>query len=161
MPKHKQSPAASPDTNTTPGTDPEAIDKLVGTRIRLRRKMLHMSQDNVASILGITFQQFQKYEIGESKVSASRLYMIAKILGVGMEYFYREFPAATTEPNVEDFFIKEDIVDPFDPMQSPAAKKLVTAFMRVGDEKKRQLIMDFVNAMADKEPEPASGPTQA
>ena len=149
MSRKKLKPAIQIDTSSI---DSEAIDKLVGSRIRLRRKMLRMSQDNVACMLGITFQQFQKYEIGESKVSASRLYLIGKILGVGVGYFFTPLP---TSGNPEEFFVREDMDNPLDPMQNPEVRRIAYALMRVGDEKKRRSIVDFVSSMTDSEKSPA------
>ena len=73
-------------------------DLLVGARVRLRRKQLEVSQTDLAKICGITFQQIQKYERGANRISASKLYEIAKHLKVSMSYFFLDLP----EPEVED-----------------------------------------------------------
>jgi transcriptional regulator with XRE-family HTH domain len=77
--------------NHAPRT-PDEIDKEVGTRIKLRRTMLRMSQDVLAAKVGVTFQQIQKYEGGTNRVSASRLYHIAVELSVPMGFFFETLP---------------------------------------------------------------------
>ena len=67
---------------------PNPIDVHVGSRIRLRRTMLGMSQEKLGESLGITFQQIQKYEKGTNRVSCSRLYEISQILDVPITYFF-------------------------------------------------------------------------
>src|SRR5262245_8921393 len=66
------------------------IDRYVGSRVRLRRKMLDMSQQKLASALGLTFQQIQKYEKGHNRISAGRLQTIAQIMEVPVSYFYED-----------------------------------------------------------------------
>lgn len=68
--------------------NPDPIDIHVGSRIRLRRTLLSMSQEKLADALGITFQQVQKYENGSNRVGASRLFHISKILKVPVSFFY-------------------------------------------------------------------------
>lgn len=67
---------------------PNPIDKHVGARIRLRRKILGMSQVTLADALGLTFQQVQKYERGDNRISASKMYEAARCLGVTTSYFF-------------------------------------------------------------------------
>ncbi len=69
---------------------PNAIDAYVGERVRLRRKLLGMSQVSLSESLGITFQQLQKYEKGVNRIGASRLQRIAEVLGVPVGFFFDE-----------------------------------------------------------------------
>lgn len=71
---------------------PASIDAHVGARIKLRRTLLGMSQGHVAEILGLTFQQLQKYEKGANRVGASRLFELSRILEVSVDYFFSEIP---------------------------------------------------------------------
>ena len=71
---------------------PEEIDLHVGARIRLRRRELGVSLDRLADILGLTFQQLQKYETGQTRIPASRLWAIANALCVPIDHFYRDAP---------------------------------------------------------------------
>jgi transcriptional regulator with XRE-family HTH domain len=71
---------------------PDPVDIHVGRRLRLRRGMLGISQTQLAQHVGLTFQAIQKYERGENRISASRLYQFAQILGVPVAYFFDELP---------------------------------------------------------------------
>ena len=80
---------------------PNPIDIHVGSRIRLRRTMLGMSQEKLGESLGITFQQIQKYEKGTNRVGASRLQNIASILNVPVSFFFDDAPASTRRSRVD------------------------------------------------------------
>ena len=87
--------------------DPNFIDVHVGNRIRMRRQFTGMSQEKLGELLGITFQQVQKYEKGSNRISASRLYLTAKVLGVPVQFFFEEIPGMEdrggfAEPREED-----------------------------------------------------------
>ena len=69
-------------------SDPDPIDKHVGNRIRLRRLDIGCSQTKLPKAVGVTFQQVQKYEKGTNRIAASRLYKLAKILGVPITFFF-------------------------------------------------------------------------
>jgi transcriptional regulator with XRE-family HTH domain len=71
-------------------TIPDSIDVHVGARIRDRRRELRLSQSDLAKALGLTFQQVQKYERGRNRVSASKLWYIAKALDVAVQWFFEE-----------------------------------------------------------------------
>jgi len=71
---------------------PNPIDKHVGSRVRMRRMMLSMSQEKLGDALGLTFQQVQKYEKGTNRVGASRLQQIAQILQVPVSFFFEGAP---------------------------------------------------------------------
>src|SRR5918992_4717448 len=72
------------------------IDLHVGSRVRLRRMLLGMSQEKLAERLGLTFQQIQKYEKGINRIGASRLFDLAQVLGVPVQFFYDDAPVAVT-----------------------------------------------------------------
>ena len=73
---------------TSEGRGPNPIDLHVGARIRMRRRLLGVSQERLAEALGLTFQQVQKYERGANRVSASKLYEIARTLQTPVTYFF-------------------------------------------------------------------------
>jgi len=75
-----------------PGSAPDPVDVHVGQRLRLRRSIMGVSQTQLAEKVGLTFQAIQKYERGENRISASRLYQFAQILGVPVAYFFDELP---------------------------------------------------------------------
>ena len=68
------------------------IDVHVGSRVRLRRMLLGMSQEKLGEHLGLTFQQIQKYEKGINRIGASRLFDLSNVLGVPVQFFYEELP---------------------------------------------------------------------
>src|SRR5436853_4963170 len=72
---------------------PNPIDKHVGSRVRMRRMMLGMSQEKLGDALGLTFQQVQKYEKGTNRIGASRLQQISLILQVPISFFFEGAPA--------------------------------------------------------------------
>jgi len=104
--------------STSPREAASPIDIHVGARIRLRRVLLNMSQAVFADHLGVTFQQVQKYESGHNRISASRMFMAAKALGVEPGWFYEGLPS------------NNNALAPSDPMASPEAIRLVTAIRR-------------------------------
>ena len=79
---------------------PNPIDKHVGSRVRMRRMMLGMSQEKLGDALGLTFQQVQKYEKGTNRIGASRLQQISLILQVPVSFFFEGAPAPPGRPSV-------------------------------------------------------------
>ena len=73
-------------------TKPNPVDVHVGQRVRLRRKLMRMSQGTLSDALGVTFQQVQKYERGANRIAASRLYQLTNILDVPISYFFDDLP---------------------------------------------------------------------
>lgn len=125
---------------------PNPIDKHVGSRVRMRRMMLGMSQEKLGDALGLTFQQVQKYEKGANRIGASRLQQIAQILQVPVEFFFEGAPnvpphshglsEAPSPAYVADFLATSD------------GLALTRAFMRITDSKLRRRIVDLVEAVA-------------
>src|SRR6202022_4033823 len=79
---------------------PNPTDIHVGARVRLRRTLLGMSQEKLGNAVGLTFQQIQKYERGANRIGASRLYDMASVLDVPVQFFFDEMPA---EPAAEGY----------------------------------------------------------
>lgn len=128
---------------------PNPIDKHVGSRVRMRRMMINMSQEKLGEKLGITFQQIQKYEKGTNRIGASRLQQIANVLGVPVGFFFegapvpdgsaKGFSEAASPAYVSDFLATSD------------GLALTKAFMKVTDSKVRRRIVDLVEAMVAEE----------
>src|ERR1700747_1389796 len=78
---------------------PNTIDKHVGSRVRMRRMMLSMSQEKLGGALGLTFQQVQKYEKGTNRIGASPLPQISPILQVPVAFFFEGAPAPLGQPD--------------------------------------------------------------
>ena len=121
---------------------PDPIDKHVGTRIRMRRQMISMSQEKLAKKLGITFQQVQKYEKGTNRVSASRLQALASILAVPIAFFFEGSPVAG---KMDDGPIS-DLLSDF--LATKAGPALVKAFVKIRDPAIRRQIVHLVEAIA-------------
>jgi transcriptional regulator with XRE-family HTH domain len=124
---------------------PNPTDKHAGSRVRMRRMALGMSQEKLGNALGLTFQQVQKYEKGTNRIGASRLQQIAQILEVQVSFFFEGAPAAITigrhegAPSpayVSDFLATSD------------GLALTKAFMKIGDAKLRRRIVNLVEQMA-------------
>lgn len=88
-----------------------SIDIYVGTRLKVRRNELGLSQDKVGKMTGVTFQQIQKYEKGANRIGASRLYELAKILGVPIGYFFEYFDEVSEYGEIFDSSHREESND--------------------------------------------------
>ena len=129
---------------------PNPIDKHVGSRVRMRRMMLNMSQEKLGDALGLTFQQVQKYEKGTNRIGASRLQQIANILQVPVSFFFEGAPHIPGSPTtgmseapspayVSDFLATSD------------GLSLTKAFMRIKNSKLRRRIVDLVEQIAGED----------
>lgn len=128
--------------------DAGLLDAYIGKRLKLRRIMLRMSQDELASMVGVTFQQVQKYESGNTKLSASRLLIIARVLQVDVSYFFDGLEKEV--PGFKDFeehvgYVAEEMIE-FDPLRETETLELVNIYWKLSSEK-RQNILTFISAM--------------
>lgn len=121
------------------------VDVHVGARVRLRRLMLRMSQDKLGENLGVTFQQVQKYERGTNRVSASRLWGMADVLDVPVQYF---FEGLALESEVGGFGDNDQTPLVYDFINSPDGVQLAAAFSRITDPKVRRQVLQLVRALA-------------
>lgn len=124
------------------------IDACVGRRIRQRRQEKEMSQEQLASLLGVTFQQVQKYEKGVNRVSASRLWDISRILEVSIGYFFEQVPPELSAIYPGDFALPVKV----DPMEKPETVKLIQAYYQIPDRHQAKIVHDIVIAMAQSNP---------
>ena len=125
---------------------PDPIDIHVGSRLRLLRTMLRMSQEKLAAELGLTFQQVQKYERAANRISASRLYHLCRILGVRVGFFYDGLRAGhAANPG-----FAEAPAEPFesDPLHQHETIELVEAYYAIGDLGVRRRLYDLARALA-------------
>jgi transcriptional regulator with XRE-family HTH domain len=126
---------------------PNPIDLHVGSRVRLRRKFLGKSQDALAGHLDLTFQQVQKYERGLNRISASKLFEMARALQVPVSYFFEgyddseatgSFTPSHSEQAVQDF------------LATPEGIELAEAFPRIKVPRFRRRIVELVRSLADE-----------
>ncbi|AHK43216.1 MULTISPECIES: helix-turn-helix transcriptional regulator [Ensifer] len=125
---------------------PNPIDIHVGSRIRLRRTMLGMSQEKLGESLGITFQQIQKYEKGTNRVGASRLQNISSILNVPVSFFFEDAPGENTSASGLAEASSSNYVVDF--LSSSEGLQLNRAFVKINDPKVRRKLVDLVKALA-------------
>ncbi|MBZ0161738.1 MAG: helix-turn-helix domain-containing protein [Notoacmeibacter sp.] len=129
---------------------PNPIDIHVGSRIRLRRNMLGMSQEKLGENLGITFQQVQKYEKGTNRVGASRLQAIAGVLQVPVSFFFEDAPGPDATAGLAEDSSTSYVVD-F--LNSSEGLQLNRAFVQISDQKVRRKVIDLVRALGSAEAE--------
>jgi transcriptional regulator with XRE-family HTH domain len=139
----------SPSETILTKKSPNPIDRHVGSRVRMRRMMLGMSQEKLGDALGLTFQQVQKYEKGTNRIGASRLQQISEILQVPVSFFFEGAPTqagampggmseAPSPAYVSDFLATSD------------GLALTKAFVQIKDGKLRRRIVDLVEAIVDR-----------
>ncbi len=122
---------------------PNSTDAYVGSKVRIRRKILGMSQEKLGGQLGITFQQVQKYENGANRIGASRLQAISQILEMPISYFFPQEPAVAGGMGES---AQSDYVSDF--MMSSEGIELNRAFAQIKDPKLRRKVIDLVRTMA-------------
>jgi transcriptional regulator with XRE-family HTH domain len=127
---------------------PNPIDKHVGSRVRMRRMMLGMSQEKLGNNLGLTFQQVQKYEKGTNRIGASRLQQISHILQVSVSFFFEGAPANTNTPQSDGMGEAPSPAYVSDFLATSDGLALTKAFMRISDMKLRRRIVDLVEQIA-------------
>lgn len=125
---------------------PNPIDIHVGSRVRLRRMMLGMSQEKLGESLGITFQQIQKYEKGTNRIGASRLQHIATIMQVPVAFFFEDAPGGGADARGAAEARPGSYVVDF--LSSTEGLQLNRAFVRIKDPKVRRRVVDLVRALA-------------
>ena len=123
---------------------PNPVDVHVGSRVRLRRTLLGMSQEKLGDALGLTFQQVQKYERGANRVGASRLYDLSRVLDVPVSYFFEEFGDASAPMGTG-----EAAGDPYqaNPMMKRETLELVRAYLRISDPQIKRRVFELTKAL--------------
>jgi transcriptional regulator with XRE-family HTH domain len=125
---------------------PNPIDKHVGSRVRMRRMMLSMSQEKLGDALGLTFQQVQKYEKGTNRIGASRLQQISSILQVPVAFFFEGAPNLQSQHEGLKEAPSPAFVSDF--LATSEGLALTKAFMRIKETKLRRRIVDLVEEIA-------------
>jgi transcriptional regulator with XRE-family HTH domain len=126
---------------------PNPIDKHVGSRVRMRRMMLSMSQEKLGDALGLTFQQVQKYEKGTNRIGASRLQQISHILQVPVAFFFEGAPSGSTS-HTDGMKEAPSPAYVSDFLATSEGLALTKAFMRIKEAKLRRRIVDLVEEIA-------------
>ncbi len=129
-------------TDTDLDRGPNPVDVHVGQRIRARRKALGVSQERLAGELGLTFQQVQKYERGANRVSASKLWEIARALGSDLSSFFEGLNPTTGVAEPSTPFTHD-----LDPAPTPEGKELALLMPRL-DRPRRRMLVELARTLA-------------
>ena len=129
------------------------IDVHVGGRVRLRRMLVGMSQEKLGDLLGLTFQQVQKYEKGANRIGAGRLYQIARILDVPVQFFFDDMPQSAAPAKSSE--VRHPDLAPLvmDYVTSVEGLQLNRHFFRIRDMRVRRRFLDLVKALAGEDAE--------
>ncbi len=122
------------------------VDAHVGARVHMRRKFLNMTQETLGSGIGLTFQQVQKYERGTNRISASKLWDIAKFLKIPIGYFYEGLGSEETTTGFSESE-PEQYANAF--LLTSEGIELAKDFPRISDRKVRQHVLALVRTLAD------------
>ncbi|MEE8371980.1 MAG: helix-turn-helix transcriptional regulator [Sphingomonadales bacterium] len=125
---------------------PDPIDVHVGSRVRLRRTLLGLSQQKLGTALGLTFQQIQKYERGANRIGSSRLFRLSRILDVEVAYFFEELPAGVLS-GAKGLAETEGSGFAADQLSRRETLELVRAYYRISDPKVRKRVFELVKAV--------------
>jgi transcriptional regulator with XRE-family HTH domain len=124
------------------------VDVHVGSRVRLQRMLLGVSQEKLGEQLGLTFQQVQKYEKGVNRIGASRLFDLAKVLGVPIAYFYEGAPGVASDPLATPGMAERPAdTFMFEFLNTREGLELNRAFARISDPKQRRAVVDLVRSL--------------
>ena len=129
---------------------PHPVDVHVGARVRMRRKLLGMTQSKLGNALGLTFQQIQKYERGTNRIGSSRLYQLSQVLDVSIEHFFEDMspavadssPAAKKSGKAK----KPPSYEP-NPMHRRETLELVRAYYKIENAGVRKRLYHFTKAL--------------
>ncbi len=101
------------------------IDLHVGKRVRFKRKMMGLTQSDLGEKVDLTFQQIQKYEKGENRISASKLYQIAQVLDTTVSFFFEDYSETQEQKEITDDKQSIDLVQSFKSIKNPKVKKRI------------------------------------
>ncbi|MDD3181432.1 MAG: helix-turn-helix transcriptional regulator [Alphaproteobacteria bacterium] len=135
---------------------PDPVDIHVGARLRLRRNLLGMSQEQLAKACGLTFQQIQKYERGTNRMGSSRLFQFAKLLDVSISYFFDDVRAERTSAYAAVGFAEQEqsplegvVQTDSEMLHRRETLELIRAYYRISDVKTRRKVYELIKSMAE------------
>ncbi len=129
---------------------PNPVDVHVGSRVRLRRTLLGMSQEKLGEAIGLTFQQVQKYERGANRIGASRLFDLSRVLDVPVGYFFDEMPddVAASSPAQRPGNHNPPPEQSLDPLVKRETLELVRAYYKIEESGVRKRLFEMTKALA-------------
>jgi transcriptional regulator with XRE-family HTH domain len=134
--------------------NPDPVDIHVGARLRFRRNMVGMSQEQLGKASGLTFQQIQKYERGANRMGASRLFQLARLLDVPVSYFFEELPPALSgkapsQLNDNAQTLSDGNSNDQQILRRRETLELIRAYYRITDPKQRRKVYELVKSLAE------------
>jgi transcriptional regulator with XRE-family HTH domain len=132
---------------------PNLIDELVGKKLKERRLYIGMSQEVLGNVSGVTFQQIQKYEKGQNRIGASRLYKIASALDVPISFFFNDIKGLDESNNGSAIYIAE-AGEPFtheNTIPSKEINTLVKLYSKIKDKAVRKNIISIINNLSEED----------
>lgn len=150
MGREQTTPGGTEERLESQGRKPNPMDIHVGSRVRLRRMVIGMSQEKLGERMGLTFQQIQKYEKGTNRIGASRLYQLSQILDVPVQFFFEDAPLSMAGRNAAAGFA-ESKTEAYllDFLNSRDGLELNRAFVKITDPKVRKRVVELVRALSD------------
>ena len=127
---------------------PNPVDVHVGSRVRLRRTMLGMSQEKLGEAISLTFQQVQKYERGANRIGASRLFELSRVLDVPVSFFFDDMPSEAALRASRTHAGEDGETLALDPMAKRETLELVRAYYRITDSGVRKKVFELTKALA-------------
>ena len=131
---------------------PNPVDIHVGSRVRLRRTLLGLSQEKLGEAVGLTFQQIQKYERGANRIGASRMYALSRVLDVPVAFFFEEMPPEISGKGgkpVTGLAEKYQAEFSHDPLAKRETLELVRAYYRIKEPTVRKRLFDLAKSLAN------------
>ena len=132
-----------------PSGKPNPVDVHAGSRVRLRRTLLGLSQEKLGEAVGLTFQQVQKYERGTNRISASRLWDLSRVLDCPVSFFFEEMNEETAGASPRNLSLDTRDIEPreSDPMTKRETLELVRAYYRIKEYSVRRRIYELAKAL--------------
>ncbi|WP_290815051.1 helix-turn-helix domain-containing protein [Aquidulcibacter sp.] len=125
-----------------------SVDAYVGCRLKQRREDLGMSQERLAELLGLSFQQVQKYERGMNRIGASRLFQLCGLLGVEPSFFFDGLNVALG-PGVAEIPSEAETLSTASLLAAPGALELLADYARLKSSTQRKKVIELVRILAD------------
>jgi transcriptional regulator with XRE-family HTH domain len=145
----------NPRRSSVEGDEPNPVDVFVGQKLKTRRNLIGITQENLAEAAGITFQQVQKYEKGRNRLSASRLFQFSRVLNVPIAYFFDGFAATDSHIGLQGGFADNDQeafgseeVGTEDIMSQKETVDLVRTYYTITDDKLRKDFLKMLKQMS-------------
>lgn len=130
---------------------PHPVDIHVGRRLRSRRTILGMSQEEIGEAVGVTFQQIQKYERGLNRIGSSRLYEFACILGVGVSYFFEDYQSLSSSQKVYGTALQEEEKTfEYENLNNKEILNLVRSYYGIPDPAVRKKILSLIKSLSEE-----------